>query len=311
LLARVSNEDGEVHQLDITGLSPAAISRDPDPWARTRSRTSPCLPLDVRHNTPRSATGAGQEDTPMGIKALFSGFSAEARAQKQFDKMVSKLVSRNYQHEDRMLVIEQLGQMNTPAATAALFRRWDMTSDKKREDVAEKEYLSDVLESKGDTILRHVQHHNDRSVNITWPIQVLKRVVDGETVVTELLRVLSKEQARVASFKPQKKLRLIELLADYPDDPRLPGALIVSLDDFDSDVRYECARLLGEIGDPCAKDPLVDRLGHDEEDSARVRDAIVHALHKGAWKVVDRKDELGELGEGWRIGPKGNLIVAD
>jgi hypothetical protein len=247
----------------------------------------------------------------MGLKDLFGGFSAEARAKKQFDKAVGKLVSRNYQHEDRMFVIEQLGNLDTPEATAALFRRWDMTSDKGREDIAEKEFLSEVLVGKGIAMVSHLREHNDRSLNITWPIQVLRRVVGPEQVVDELLRVLKTEQDRIASFKPEKKLRLLELIADYRDDERVAGGILPSLDDFDADVRYETARLLGQIGDEVARTPLLDRLADPEEDSLRVKQAVLEALHEAAWKVVDRKDELGDLGDKYRIGPKGNLIVAD
>lgn len=247
----------------------------------------------------------------MGLKDFLAGFGSEARARRQFDKMVTKLVSRNYQHEDRMFVIEQLGQMDTPEATAALFRRWDMAADKQREDVAEKEYLADVLAAKGGSILPFVREHLDRSINITWPIQVLKRVAGPEVVVAELLRVLAHEQARLAAFRPEKKLRIMELLADYIGDPRLVEAVIPSVDDFDADVRTEAARLLGKIGDERAAGPLITRLGHPDEDSVRVRKAVLQALHEGGWKVVDRKDDLGDLGKDWRIGPKGDLIVAD
>ena len=247
----------------------------------------------------------------MGLKDLFGGFSAAAREQRQFDKMVGKLVSRNYQHEDRMFVIEALAQLDTPQATAALFRRFDMISDKKREDVAEKEYVVDLLAAKGGAILPFVQEHNDRSINITLPMFALMRVVADEVVVTELLRVLSAEQARLAAFKPQKKLRVIGLLADYPEDERLTAALIPSVADFDADVRYESVRLLGQVGDDSARDVLLDRFADPEEDSRRVHDAILEALHARGWKVTDRKDDLGELGEKYRIGPKGSLVVAD
>lgn len=247
----------------------------------------------------------------MGLKDLFGGFSAEARQKKQFDKMVGKLVSRNYQHEDRMFVIEQLGNLDTPAATRALFRRWDMVSDKKREDVAEKEFLTEVLVRKGSAVVPFMQEHNDRSINITWPIRALMRVLAPEGVVDELLRVLAAEQARLASFQPQKKLRVLELLGDYIDDERVAAGILPSVDDFDADVRYETARLLGRIGDPSARDPLIDRLADPEEDSMRVKLAVLEALHAGGWKVIDRKDDLGDLGDKWRVGPKGNLIVAD
>lgn len=247
----------------------------------------------------------------MGLKDLLGGFSAEARQQKQFDKMVGKLVSRNYQSEDRMFVIEALARMDTPEATAALFRRWDMTSDKQREDVAEKELLGDLLAAKGISILEHIQHHNDRSPNITLPIGVLQRVAGDADVVTELIRILEKEQARLASFKPEKKLRVLELLADYPNDERLTAALLPGVEDFDADVRFETVRMLGKHGNDDAREPLLNRLCNPEEDSRRVIDAIVHALHSRGWKVTDRKEDLPDVGGDWRIGPKGTFIVAD
>lgn len=245
----------------------------------------------------------------MGLMDLFS---ADARKQKAFDRMRAKLVSKNQQHDDRMWCIQQLAEMDTDDATRALFRRWDMVSDKKREDIVEKEYLAEVLVQKGRGVLEFVREHNDRSVNITWPIQVMRRVVADEEVVEELLRALAHENNRAASFRPEKKLRLIQLLADYPDDPRLTEGVLPCVSDFDADVRYEAAQLLGSAGGEEARDALLNQLCSAGEESARVRQAILQALHARGHSVVERKEELAPLlGDFWRIGPKGALIVAD
>ena len=76
-------------------------------------------------------------------------FNSEARERRAFEKLAMKLVSKNQQHEDRMLALESLSEIDTPEAMAALFRRWDLTADKEREDRAEKEYLQKILVSKG------------------------------------------------------------------------------------------------------------------------------------------------------------------
>ena len=243
---------------------------------------------------------------------LLDIFSAEARKQKAFDKMRAKLVSKNMQHDDRMWVIQQLGEMDTDDATRALFRRWDMVSDKKREDITEKEYLADVLAAKGSALLPFLQEHNDHSINITWPIQVLRRVVDAEAVVAELVRVLNAETSRAASFRPEKKLRVIELLADFPTDARVTPAVLPCLSDFDADVRFEAAHLLGRVGTEEARAGLVGQVCSAEEDSGRVRKALLQAIYDRGFEVVDRKDEIApHLGDDWRIGPKGTLIIAD
>ena len=247
----------------------------------------------------------------MEVKDLLSFFDADKRRQKSFDRLVVKLVSRNHQSEERMAIIEELARLNTDAADAALFRRWDMMADKKREDVAEKEYLAEVLGSKGEGIIVHIKAHNDRSANVTWPLQVLRSVAGGDAVLDEILRVLEAEQRRLASFKPEKKIRLLQLLSDF-DGPRVEAAAVTSLSDFDETVRWEATQQLGRLADDLGCSALIDRLGHDDEDSLRVRRGIVTALFARQYKVLDRRDEVTPyLGDAYRIGPKGALIRAD
>ncbi len=270
-----------------------------------------CGPFRSRaKNTHPSFTVQGT-GRPVGVKDLFSFLDADARRQKNFDRMVGRLVSRNQQHEERLAVIEELGRMASPEADAALFRRWDMMADKKREDVAEKEYLAEVLVSKGESIIDQIRAHNDRSSNVTWPLEVLKRIAGGPAVVDEILRVLGNEQQRLASFKPEKKVRLLQLLTDYEDE-RIEPVAMLSLGDFDETVRWEAAQQLGRIAGEAGCSALVERLNHADEDSIRVRRGILDALFVRQWKVLSRRDEVAEhLGDSYRIGPKGTLIRAD
>ena len=154
-----------------------------------------------------------------------------------------------------------------------------------------------MLVAKGQAMLPALRNHMERSLNVTWPIQVMRRVVDGDEVVTEILRVLGIEAARLASFKPEKKVHLIRLLSDHQDD-RICPAIVPLLQDFDETVRYEAAELLGAKGDASHVDPLIDRLISEDEDSARVRGAILEVLVASGWRVADRKSDLtGHLGE--------------
>lgn len=214
-------------------------------------------------------------------------FDSEARERRSFEKLATKVVSKNQQHEDRMIALETLADMDSPEALSALFRRWDMTSEKAREDRAEKEYLADVLVAKGPAMFEALRAHNDRSPNVTWPIEVLRRVTTEEEVVTEIIRVLEHERGKLASFKPEKKVTLLRLLQDQ-DDARITDAAVPFLKDFDESVRYEAAELLGIKGTEDALAPLVDRLSHPDEDSARVRGGILGALARQGWALGDR-----------------------
>ncbi|MCO4771870.1 MAG: hypothetical protein KDA24_17695 [Deltaproteobacteria bacterium] len=206
-----------------------------------------------------------------------------------------------------MLALEALSEMDSEEATAAMTRRWDLTSEKEREDRAEKDYLAKLLVAKGGKILPALRAHNDRSVNVTLPIQVMRQVASPEEVVTEILRVLAKEGARLASFRPEKKVTLLRLLTDQTDG-RIRDAATPFLNDFDESVRYETAELLSLKGDDSSRDVLVARLDHDDEDSARVRGAILGALSRANWDVSGHRKALKpHLGDQWSIDSDGNL----
>jgi HEAT repeat protein len=237
-------------------------------------------------------------------------FDPEVRERRAFEKLALKLVSKNQQHEDRMAALEALSAIDTEEANAALFRRWDLTAEKEREDRAEKEYLATILVSKGVKMLPALRAHNGRSVNVTWPVQVMRQVCSEEEVVTEILRVLAAEGAQLATFRPEKKVTLLRLLQDQ-DDPRIPEAVAPFLDDFDESVRSEAALLLSYKGDEGSRDALLARLGNEEEDSARVKGAILGALAAKGWDLSEHRPALTpHLAGGWTLQKDGTLVAA-
>lgn len=237
----------------------------------------------------------------MAAKGIFALFDKEARQQKAFEKTAEKLVSKGHQHEDRVAAMHALLDDGSDRALAALLRRYDMTADKQREDLAEKERLSDELVALGTKVLPALRAHNDRSVNVTLPLQVLRRIGGTEAMIDEILRVLGQEQARLASFKPEKKVTLMRLLADQ-DDPRVAAAAVRSLSDFDADVRHEAVRLLGKVGDGSAAAPLIDRLLDPAEDTDRVKEAIQEVLAERGWTVEGREAEVApRLGRRFKL----------
>lgn len=236
-------------------------------------------------------------------------FNSEARERRAFEKLAMKLVSKNQQHEDRMLALESLSEIDTPEAIAALFRRWDLTADKEREDRAEKEYLQKILVSKGPRMIDALRAHNDRSLNVTLPVQVLKQVQGAEDVTSEILRVLENEGKRLASFRPEKKVTLLRLLREQ-DDARIADATEPFLNDFDESVRCEAAQLLGHKGTDASRDALIARLTHEDEDSARVKGAILGAFAAMGWNMKSVAKQIkANLGQDWVLGSDGKVAA--
>jgi HEAT repeat protein len=71
-------------------------------------------------------------------------------------------------------------------------------------------------------------------------------------------------------------------------DLRAVDPLIDALEDEEVMVRNEAARVLGEIGDPRAVDPLINALDSEEDYSIGVRWGVIEALGKlGDTRVVE------------------------
>lgn len=232
-------------------------------------------------------------------------FDAEVRAQKSIDKQIQRLLSKSHPHEERMAAIDALAQAKTPESFSALFRRFDVQCDKEREDRAEKDYLCQVLGGLGQEALPAFREHLERSTNVLLPVQAMTPVLGEDALVSELLRVLAGELGRVAAFRPERKVRLLQILSEH-DDPRIVAAVTPALADFDESVRFEAASLLGRRGAEAERDALLDRYLDPKEDSARVKGGILAALASRGWSVEPRRDQISRaLTAGWRIDAEG------
>ena len=88
------------------------------------------------------------------ITDAINPFDSEGRKRRSFERLVTKVVSKNMQHDDRMFALQSLCDLDTDESLQAVFRRWDIKADKEREDRAEKEFLADLLAEKGARVMR-------------------------------------------------------------------------------------------------------------------------------------------------------------
>ena len=234
-------------------------------------------------------------------------FDSDGRRERSFGRLVTKVVSKNMQHEDRMYAIQALCEMDSDESLSAVFRRWDIKADKEREDRAEKEFLADLLAEKGDRVIPFISQHLDRSPNVTWPLQVMRRVSASDVVVTEIIRVLEKEGAGV-SFQATKKVHLLQLLEEFEDE-RIAEASTPFLADDDESVRFAAANTIARKGVESDASLLVARLVSSSEDSARVKAAILGGLADRGWaptgQPIDAVRKAAAGVDGFAVTPKG------
>jgi len=216
--------------------------------------------------------------------SLFDFLSKEKREQRTFDKNLGRVLRRTRAKDERMdESIHFLAELGSDEAITGLLRRYDVTIKSESMDRFEKELIHDLLAAKGSRVKEPVFAFLRLSDNVTWPIQILRAITTEEEVVGQCLEVLV-EELNKDTFKPDKKVRLLELLEDHPDE-RIAPVVAEGLKDFDETVRFGAVETLFAQGDEAAREPLLRCLTDPEEESRRIKKRIIAGFVKKGWNI--------------------------
>ncbi len=239
--------------------------------------------------------------------SLIDWFSREKREERAFDKAMRNVLRRTRAKDERMdEPIQYLADIGTEAALLGLLRRYDVTIQSESMDRFEKELIYALLVEKGATAIPPIRTFLGESENVTWAIQALRSIVSEDQVVGILMDVLGEEVGK-DTFKPDKKVRLLELLEDHID-PRVPPVAIGALGDFDETVRFRAVELLFAQGDDVAREPMLALLTDEEEESQRIKKRILMGFVELGWTVKGyRKAVEARLGKDQWIDRQGKI----
>ncbi|MDP7114907.1 MAG: hypothetical protein QGH45_23235 [Myxococcota bacterium] len=216
---------------------------------------------------------------------LLDYFSKDKRVERGFDRAVRNVLRKTRAKDERMdEPISYLAEIGTDEALLALLRRYDIIIRSDSMDRFEKELICSLLVEKGARAIPPIRTFLGESENVTWPIQALRSITTEDQVIEILLDVLSREVGK-DSFKPDKKVRLLELLEDHIDS-RVPPVVVGALVDFDETVRFRAVELLfAQGGEAAAREPLLALLTDEEEESQRIRNRILTGFVETGWTV--------------------------
>src|SRR5438874_7698748 len=103
---------------------------------------------------------------------VFGLFSKERALQKTIEKATNKLA----QQPDRWGALEKLNEDSSDEALYGLCKRWAITSLKGVEDEQEKNWVVDVLVSKGGAALAPLVRYMKNAEQLSFPLRVLERI---------------------------------------------------------------------------------------------------------------------------------------
>lgn len=224
----------------------------------------------------------------MGILDLFGG-SKEKREAKRIRDLAKRSQEKYGDASVRARALEGLRDIGTPEAISALLQRFTARTEPGITDAEEKEYTLELIRSFGDRAVEPVISFLESSESgISWGVRSLQQLVDEETLVDSICRILDR-LATQYTRDPDKKVTLLKLLADY-EDPRIPKTAAQFLDDPADDVRMAALstivarKAVGEV------EHVVECLLSAE--APRVRSACAEALMELGASIGDRREEV-------------------
>jgi hypothetical protein len=188
---------------------------------------------------------------------------------------------------DRMEALQQLAEMKTPAAAAALLQRFKFVIDPTITDSEEKEVAFQGVIAAGKDAVPAVLEFCEKAEALTWPLKILHELLEDaeyEEKLIELLQRFDTEYAR----NVEPKIQVIQALEDMVS-PEVRAAVEPYLEDVNETVRFHAVQTTFAQNDQASVAPLVKLL--ENEESVRVKNKVAEGLLFRGWAIpADLRD---------------------
>ncbi len=216
------------------------------------------------------------DDSSKAAPALSKG----AKDVQRLTRIVGNKLAQDYDRQD---AIAQLSAMANADGARALLRRFDFAMEPSITDREEKEAAVEGVVGAGESAIGPIRDYCQRAEGIIWPLKILRRIVDEERFVDELLELLEGFDTEYLR-NPEPKIQLIHALEEFPsDDARL--AVEPFLQDVNENVRFTAVGTTFAMKSDQAAGALIEAM--KQEESLRVRNRIAAGLAEQAWKLPD------------------------
>ena len=239
------------------------------------------------------------------------GKSVPPPAGAPVDKKVAgpaKVVAdKRAQTYDRLDALQQLADMKTADAAAALLKRFTFSIDPSITDQEEKEVAFQGILAAGKDAVGAVLEFCVKADALTWPLKVLRELLDDEEYRANLIKLLQAFDTEYAR-NVEPKLQLIVALEDaIADDVR--EAVAPFLEDVNETVRFHAVQTTFAQNNPESVPALVKLLSTEE--SVRIKNKVAEGLHFRGWVIpTELRDTAREAlreSSGYSVGGDGKV----
>ncbi|HET7506142.1 MAG TPA: HEAT repeat domain-containing protein [Kofleriaceae bacterium] len=234
---------------------------------------------------------------------VFGLFSKEKALQKTIEKATNKLA----QQPDRWSALEKLKEDGSEDALVGLCRRFAITSMKGVEDEAEKLWVVDTLVTKGPAALAPVVRYMKTAEQLAFPLRVLERIASRDKILEVTDQLFASEPPGYVRM-PERRIDLLRWFAEWKPatDDEVVTRFTPYVTDFDENVRFAAIDGMASRDPARIAPPLIAALIRPEEESGRIKRAIIEVLEKckaplGAQAAVVAAVLTGPLGEDFKV----------
>lgn len=201
------------------------------------------------------------------------------------DKKVAGLAKvageKKAQTYDRMDAIQQLADMKTPDAAAALLKRFTFTIDPSITDQEEKDIAFRGVVEAGKDVVPAVIEFCKKAEALTWPLKILHEVLDDDEYEKQVIDLLDRFDTEYAR-NVEPKLQAIQALEEVKSEA-VREAVEPFLEDVNETVRFHAVETTFAQNNPESIEPLVKLL--ESEESVRVKNKVAEGLLFRGWAI--------------------------
>ena len=182
---------------------------------------------------------------------------------------------------DRMEALQQLAEMKSPDAAAALLKRFTFSIDPSITDMDEKDVAFQGVVTAGKDVVPAVLEFCLKAEALTWPLKILHELLEDDEYEDSLLDLLGRFDTEYAR-NVEPKIQLIQALEDVKSE-EVREALAPFLEDVNETVRFHAVQTTFAQNNPESVAPMVKLL--EAEESVRVKNKVAEGLLFRGWAI--------------------------
>jgi len=207
-------------------------------------------------------------------------------------RLQKKVTNKYGQAEDRQHALRAVGDIGTEDAVIILLKRLTFRIEQSIGDEEEKKIVCDELIRLGPVSVKPVLNFLEHENASYWPIKALREIVGDDATVNHLLEIIDRAEA-IFDRDIQRKVELVSNLREFKQ-PHVRKRIMGFLDDENEELRVQAIEGLMDLGGDDVADIMINRLINDDE-TQRVKTAILNLLIDKKWNVKRRKDEVRKI----------------